>query len=199
MLRVLFESFPASVNDDIYNHMTEYKGTLLYSAIGAKTDEIAIGSITCYVLDVKGAKKNGFTTSQVYDLFHETYDFYTHLYKSDTVLNKDADFIPKSFRRNSNVLIIGSLKVDPRFSGKKYGLALMRRTLQQLGCGVDIACLFAHPIVKIEDLMKDHSRAQDALVKYYGDFGFTEITNGSGVMAFDMDWRVPTLEELGVV
>lgn len=198
MLRVLFETFPAYVTDDIYNHLTEYKGTLLYSPTGTKTDETEIGSISCYYVDVRGAGQAGYSPSQVYDLYSDTFDIYTHLYKNDRSINKEA-FLPKQFKRNSNVLIVSSLKVDKTFKGKRFGLALLRRTLQQLGMGADITCLFAHPIVDMADIHKDHRHAQAALIEYYTTFGFDEVTRGSGVMAYDMTQGLPSMEDLGVI
>jgi hypothetical protein len=198
MLRVLLESFPSYVDDDIYNHLTEYKGTLLYSRTGSKTDEVEAGYINCHVADVKGAIANGWRASQVYDLFHETGEFYKHLYTSECRVNREAHYLPKTFKANSNVLILNSLTIDKVHAGRRFGLALMRRTIQQLGMGCDMAVLFAHPIVDIADVKKDHSHAQERLVDYYSSFGFVEVEKRSGVMAYDLSEGLLTLEELGV-
>lgn len=188
MCRIQFDSIVVSADDDLDNYLNEFTGTIMLADGGA-----IIGEIRGFYVDIRNARDDDEDIHSIFDLDAESYEFYPQLYNEHGDVNDLADYMPEGFGTRSNVLIISYLKIGEAYRGDNIGLRVLRRTIQQLGNGADICCLYAHPVIDESELGEDHTAVQDKLVNYYMRLGFVPIVSEGYYMVADIADSVPVV------
>lgn len=74
-----------------------------------------------------------------------------------------------------DLMVLHSLRIEPRFRGNKIGHAVLKAILGTVGRSVSLVVLEAAPVLTDDGLQEgspEHVAAKAALRRYWADFGF---------------------------
>jgi GNAT superfamily N-acetyltransferase len=149
----------------------------------------------------------------LFDATQVTYDFCSVLYDWET--GEFSARVVKMFEMppiGSNLLILDRLEILPEFRGRKIGLAVLYKAVQQFARGCGIVAMKPFPLqfdvhtksdtarfdaLKLADFNRESKTATKALEKYYKILGFRKLA-GTPLCVLSPEFVNPKLADLAL-
>ena len=175
-------------------------------------EETKIGALEAYYLDIEMAITQNYDIFELYDAIINLTDYYAALYDADdhwffkeTVVDEFGGNVI-----NANLLVIHKIEILPEYRGQKIGLAVIYKTIQQIGHGCGFIALMPAPLqfslykdndrwqktMNVSDFVQNETVAIKKLGIYYGKLGFRQIGD-SGVYILNPALKQPDLITIG--
>lgn len=206
-------STSATLSDEFENCIIHLTG-LIKTFANNDFNEITIGVIEAYYLDIETALDNDYVIFEIFDAEKDFTSYYHALFDANKMFFKDE--ITEEFDVNIiflNLLILEKLEILPDFRGKKIGLAAIYRTIKQFGHACGLVAMIPDPLqfslyknaddddewfkkMNFSDFSTDKNVALNKLRSYYKKLGFRQLKN-SDIFVLNPNIRNPTLEDIG--
>ena len=199
-------SSSAFFTDDVEDYIVNVTGII------KNDEETKIGELEAYYLDIEMAITQNYDIFELYDAIINLTDYYAALYDADdhwffkeTVVDEFGGNVI-----NANLLVIHRIEILPEYRGQKIGLAVIYKTIQQIGRGCGFIALMPAPLqfslykdndrwqktMNVSDFVQNEKVAIKKLGIYYGQLGFRQVGD-SGVYILNPALTQPDLITIG--